>query len=554
MALMAEKAKFETIYTDVLVVGGGGAGLRAAIEASKQGAKTLIITKEPFGTTTTNMATGGIDAAVAGASVKQHFEDTITAGLSINNHRLAKILAEEMPQRIADLISYGVVFDKLPDGSFYSWTGGKQSQALTLSAGDYIGSEMMRALTAQVRRLNIICLSRHFVARLLTDKKRAAGAFVLDEKGQFKVIVAKSIILATGGAGQLYLTTSNPPGATGDGYGLAAQVGAELIDMEFIQFHPTGIAYPLMKKGALVTEKARGHGAILINKNGQRFVNELAGRDELSRAIYREISEGRGTSHGGVFLDVTHWQKGMAEKIIPAVFRQFMAMGVDIRKQPMEVAPTAHHLMGGVRINEWGETNVRGLFACSEAAGGVHGANRLVGNALSEGQVFGARAGLRSAIFAKKAKFSSVPLGQVNSEIKRIESFQKRKRGKQAEELLGQLKKLMWEGVGIIRSKKGLQKAQRELAVLKKQAAKMSAGDISQLKISLSLLKMLQTAEIIIKAALVRTESRGAHFREDFPQMEKSWQKNIVLYQENGRLKTKLLKVVKGIDREVNTK
>ncbi len=542
------------IYTDVLVIGAGGAGLRAAIEAAKHNSKILIITKEPFGTTATNMAAGGIDAAVAGTTPRQHFEDTVKAGLSINNRRLVKILAEEMPDRIADLISYGVVFDKLPDGSFYSWTGGKQSAALTLSAGDYIGSAMMRALTAQVRSLQIACFSHHFVTTLLTDKKRVVGAFVLDEKGKYKVILAKATVLATGGAGQLYQVTSNPQSATGEGYGLAAEAGAELMDMEFIQFHPTGIAFPLLKKGALVTEKARGHGAILRNKNGERFVNELAGRDELSRAIYREISEGRGTAQGGVFLDVTHWKKGMAEKIIPAVFRQFMAMGVDIQKKPMEVAPTAHHSMGGVRINEWGETNISGLFACGEAAGGVHGANRLVGNALAEGQVFGARAGLKASLFAQKIKSSSVPLKQVNSEIKRIETISKRKpfgfaQGKlgiKPEELLLQLKKLMWEGVGIIRSKKALQKAQRELAVLKRQAAKLTAGDISQLKTALSLRQMLAVAELIITASLIRTESRGAHFREDFPQMKKSWQKNIVLYQENGRLKTKLLKVVKG--------
>lgn len=541
------KNKFwQTIYTDVLVIGGGGAGLRVAIEAVKQNVKVLIITKEPLGTTTTNMATGGIDVAIKGrATIKQHFDDTIKGGWQINNRRLVKILSREMPDRIADLARWGVEFDRLPDGSFYSWTGGKQSAPLNLCAGDYIGSQMMRALTAQVRRLGIVCLSRHFVTRLLTYKRRMVGAFVLDEKGQYKIILAKATVLATGGAGQLFLITSNPKSATGEGYGLAEEVGAELIDMEFIQFHPTGVAFPLPKKGALVTEKARGHGAVLRNNKGERFISELVGRDELSRAIYREISEGRGTPHGGVYLDVTHWEKGMVQKIIPDVFRQFMAMGVDIRKKPMEVAPTAHHMMGGIRINEWGETKISGLFAVGEVAGGVHGANRLVGNSLSEGQVFGAKAGARSAMFAKKTKSPSVPTRQINSEIKRIESLVKRRIGTKPEELLLQLKKLMWNCVGIIRSEKSLQKANRELNKLRRQAAKLRAANLDELKMSLSLVQMLAAAKIIIKACLIRTESRGAHFREDFPQLDGSWQKNIAVFKRNGLLKTKLLKVVK---------
>ncbi len=540
---MINKASWETIYTDVLIIGGGGAGLRAAIEASNQRVKTLIITKEPLGTTTTNMATGGIGVAIKGrATVKQHFDDTIKGGWCINNRKMVKILSREMPDRIADLARFGVEFDRLPDGSFYSWTGGKQSAPLNLSAGDYIGSQMMRALTAQVRRLGIACLSRHFVTTLLTDKKRVVGVFVLDEKGEHKVILAKATVLATGGAGQLYLTTSNPKSATGEGYGLALEAGAELIDMEFIQFHPTGIAFPILKKGALVTEKARGHGAVLRNNKGERFISELVGRDELSRAIYREISEDRGTPHGGIYLDVTHWKKDMVQEIIPDVFRQFMAMGVDIRKKPMEIAPTAHHLMGGVVINEWGETKVSGLFAVGEVAGGVHGANRLVGNSLSEGQVFGARAGLRSSMFAKKTKSPSAPLKQINSEIKRIELIVKRKNGVIPEELMFKLKKLMWDYVGIIRSKECLQKVEKEVSKLVQQVAKLQGANLDQLKMGLSLARMLTVAEIIIKACLIRTESRGAHFREDYPQIKKSWQKNIVLYKENGLLKTKLLK------------
>ena len=319
----------ETVDTDVLIIGSGGAGLRAAIAATEAGVKVLVVAKELLKEAHTGWAMGGINVAIKNPATPQmHFEDTINGGWYINNYKLARIFAEEMPARVHDLERYGVQFDRLPDGTYFTWASGKQTAALNLCAGDYTGYEMMRGLLEEVYRLNIPFLENHYVARLIKQRSKVVGAFLIDNQtGQYKIVQAKATIVATGGGGNMYRINTNAPSNTGEGYAWGLNLGAMLVDMELMQFHPTGIAYPPEKRGTLVTEKVRGNGGILRNKDGERFMVryqphrlELAGRDEVTRAIYQEILEGRGTEHGGVYLDTTHWEEGKAEKMVPDVF------------------------------------------------------------------------------------------------------------------------------------------------------------------------------------------------------------------------------------------
>src|SRR5258708_786253 len=332
----------QRIDTDILIIGSGGSGLRAAIAATEKGAKALVVAKELLKDAHTGWAMGGLNVAMkAPATPQMHFNDTIEGGWYINNYRLAKIFAEEMPARIHDLESYGVKFDRLPDGSYFTWAGGKQSAPLNLCAGDYTGREMMHGLVSETKRLDIPYLEDYFVTKLFTKNKKVIGAFVIDLKSKKQVVIqAKATVVATGGGGMIYLINTNAPSNTGEGYAWALDAGAKLVDMEMIQFHPTGIAWPPKKKGRLITEKVRGNGGILKNKLGERFMTkyqpklmELAGRDEVSRAILQEIREGRGNEHDAWYLDLTHWEKGQVEKLVPNVFENHMEIDVHIRKQ-----------------------------------------------------------------------------------------------------------------------------------------------------------------------------------------------------------------------------
>src|SRR6266705_263259 len=495
----------QRIDTDILIIGSGGSGLRAAIAASEKGAKVLIIAKELLKDAHTGWAMGGLNVALkAPATPQLHFEDTIKGGWFINNYKLARIFAEEMPERIADMERYGVKFDRLPDGSYFTWASGKQSAPLNLCAGDYTGREMMQGLLAEVYRLNVSFLEDHYVTRLLKQDDRVVGAFLIANKtNTYKVVQAKATIVATGGGGNMYKINTNAPSNTGEGYAWALDVGAELVDMEMIQFHPTGMAFPPEKRGTLVTEKVRGNGGILKNSLGERFMEryqpqrlELAGRDEVTRAIYQEIQEGRGTEHGAVYLDVTHWEEGKAEKLVPDVFAAHMEVGIDVRKQMMEVTPSMHHMMGGYAINEWGETNVDGLYAVGEVTTSVHGANRLGGNSLAEGQVFGRRAGMHAAEYVKGSRSPEITRQAVDAEVD------------------------------------SLLTAKREIKQLQHEAQFLLAEDKSQLQACLETQDMLKTAEVIILAALERKESRGAHYRSDYPQLAPAWEKNIRIYKD----------------------
>jgi len=545
----------QRIDTDILIIGSGGSGLRAAIAAAEKGAKVLVVAKELLKDAHTGWAMGGLNVAMkAPATPQMHFNDTIEGGWYINNYRLAKIFAEEMPARIHDLESYGVKFDRLPDGSYFTWAGGKQSAPLNLCAGDYTGREMMQGLLAEVEQLSIPYLENHYVTTLIKQGNQVIGAFLIDRKtGAYTVVQAKATIVATGGGGNMYQINTNAPSNTGEGYAWALDVGAELVDMEMIQFHPTGMAFPPEMRGTLVTEKVRGNGGILKNKLGERFMLryqperlELAGRDEVTRAIYQEIQEGRGTEHEAVYLDTTHWEEGLAEKLVPDVFAAHMEVGIDIRKQMMEVTPSMHHMMGGYVINEWGQTNVDGLYAIGEVTANVHGANRLGGNSLAEGQVFGRRAGLHAAEFVKSCRSSHIAQQTVDTEADRVEAFRLRKDGVRASDILNSIKAIMWRNVGIIRDAEKLLIAQQTIKKLQDEAQSLVAEDKSLIQSCLEVQDMLKTAEVIILSALARKESRGAHYRSDYPELDPAWEKNIrVCKNQEGKLVTKVVSPVK---------
>ncbi len=552
---MSRFVTVEKIDTDILIIGSGGSGLRAAIAATEKGAKVLVVAKEFLKDAHTGWAMGGLNVAIkAPATSQMHFEDTINGGWFINNYKLARIFAEEMPDRIGDLERYGVKFDRLPDGSYFTWAGGKQSAPLNLCAGDYTGREMMQGLLAEVERLDIPYLEHHYVTKLVKRDDKVAGAFLIDRRtGTYRIVQAKATIVATGGGGNMYKINTNAPSNTGEGYAWALDVGAELVDMEMIQFHPTGMAYPPEKRGTLVTEKVRGNGGILKNNLGERFMEryqpqrlELAGRDEVTRAIYQEIQEGRGTEHAAVYLDITHWEEGKAEKLVPDVFAAHMEVGIDVRKQMMEVTPSMHHMMGGYAINEWGETNVDGLYAIGEVTTSVHGANRLGGNSLAEGQVFGRRAGMHAAEYVKGSRSPEITRQAVDAEVDRVEAFLRRNTGLFAADVLRKIKTVMWTNVGIIRDADSLLTAKREIKQLQHEAQFLLAEDKSHLQACLETQDMLKTAEVIVLAALERKESRGAHYRSDYPQLAPAWEKNIRIYKDKeGKLMTKVVPPVK---------
>lgn len=544
---------YEIYKTDLLIIGGGGAGLRAAIEAAKRGTKLAVISKEPFGKAHTDKAMGGLNVAIkAPATPGQHYQDTIKGGWYINNHKLVHIFTHEMPERIHDLVSYGVQFDRLPDGSFYTWAGGKQTAPLNLCAGDYTGREMMHGLASEVKRLNVSFFPNHFVTKVFADQDGVYGAFVFNQKTYKHIFFrAKAIIVAAGGAGQLYKITSNEPSNTGEGYVWGFDIGAELLDMEFVQFHPTGMAFPESVRGSLITEKVRGHKGKLFNITGERFMKryqperlELAGRDEVTRAIYNEVKEGRGTKHRGVYLDVRELGMREIKKLIPEVYENFRRVGVDISKEMMEITPTMHHMMGGIKFDEWCQTNIPGFFATGEVGGGIHGANRLGGNSLAEGQVFARRAGIKSSQYVTKRKHRKLSGEEITEESNRLTELTKRKKGISFEDVRRKLQNSMWDKVGIVRDEKMLKEADKEISSLQKEAEKMNATK-KTLQPVLETQEMIKLAKIIIAAARIRKESRGAHFRSDYPNMDKKWGKNIIVKNKNGKIATEIRETVK---------
>ncbi len=504
----------------VVVIGSGGAGVRAAIEASRYG-ETLLVSKTIAGKGgCTVMAEGGYNAVLREQdSCEIHYDDTVKGGAYLNDPALVHALVDEAPERIRDLLTWGAVFDVTDCCEVAQRPFGGQRFPRTCYAGDRTGHEMMLTLMDRLTSTGVEIMQELTVIHLLTDATSVTGALCIDRNGDLVAIRSDSTVLATGGGTRIYDISTNSSSGTGDGYALGYRAGAELVDMEQVQFHPTGAVYPYDARGRLVTEAVRGEGGVLKNALGERFMKmydpgrmELSTRDVVSRSIATEILEGRGTPHGGVYLDVTHLPRSQIESRLPVMLEQFLKFGVDIRDEPMEVAPTAHHIMGGLRINVDGQTSVPGLYACGEVAGGVHGANRLGGNALADTQVFGKRAGEAAGKARKRVK--RIHREEIESQEKRLQSFST---GSVLPSTVARsLQTAMWEGAGIFRTAKDLEKT---LAVITHLSSlPLKAAGKTNLAECCIVQNMLISARLVVTGALLRKESRGAHVRRDVTQ------------------------------------
>ena len=504
----------------VLVIGSGGAGVRATIEASQYG-DTVLISKTIVGKGgCTTMAEGGYNAVLREEdSCGIHFEDTLKGGAYLNDPELVQILVEESPKRMHDLITWGAVFDFTGDDEIAQRPFGGQRFPRTCYAGDRTGHEMMTTLVERLDSSNATILQEYTVIDLLKSSESVIGAMALDEKGRLVLLKADSTILATGGGTKVFDISTNSSSGTGDGFAIGYRAGAELIDMEMIQFHPTGAVFPYDARGRLVTEAVRGEGGILLNTRGERFMTrydpermELSTRDVVARAIATEVQEGRGTKNGGVYLDVTHLPREQIETRLPVMLEQFLKFGVDIRVTPMEVAPTAHHVMGGLRITPECHTTIPGLFACGEVAGGVHGANRLGGNALADTQVFGKRAGEFAG--RSKNRIKNVNEDQVCQKLEYLDTFMKG--CENPARVRTQLQLAMWRGAGIFRNETDLNKTLEVINNL--SLASIRADSFQNLAECCIVRNMCLISSLICRSALIRQESRGAHVRVDIPQ------------------------------------
>jgi fumarate reductase (CoM/CoB) subunit A len=510
----------EVVDCHVLVIGSGGAGVRAAIEASQYG-DTVLISKTIVGKGgCTTMAEGGYNAVLREQdSCGVHFEDTLKGGAYLNDPELVNILVKEAPLRMKDLITWGAVFDFTDNDEIAQRPFGGQRFPRTCYAGDRTGHEMMTTLVERLNSSSVTLMQEFTVIDLLNNGYAIIGAMALDEKGSLVILKADSTILATGGGTRVYDISTNSSSGTGDGFAIGYRAGAELIDMEMIQFHPTGAVFPYDARGRLVTEAVRGEGGLLLNSIGERFMKrydpermELSTRDIVARAIATEILNGRGTSHGGVYLDVTHLPREQIESRLPVMLEQFLKFGVDIREKPMEVAPTAHHIMGGLRITPECRTTLPGLFSCGEVSGGVHGANRLGGNALAETQVFGKRAGEYAGKSEKRVK--NVDKEQMKKQQADLFAFLEG--SESPARIRTQLQQAMWEGAGIFRNAADLSKTLEIINCL--PLASLRADSNRNIAECCIVRNMCLTASLICRSALIRKESRGAHVRVDISQ------------------------------------
>jgi succinate dehydrogenase / fumarate reductase, flavoprotein subunit len=544
-------SKYETHEHDVLIIGAGGAGLRAAIEALAQGARVAVVCKSLLGKAHTVMAEGGLAAAMANVDKaddwRTHFRDTMRGGKLLNNWRMAQLHAQEAPDRVRELEQWGALFDRTEKGEILQRAFGGHTFKRLCHVGDRTGLEMIRTLQDRGVEMGFDVFMEGTITRLLKDGDRVSGAFgYWRENGNFVTFKAKSVVIATGGIGKSWKITSNSWECTGDGMALAYEAGAELLDMEFVQFHPTGMVWPPGVQGLLVTEAVRGEGGILRNKNGERFMEkydpkrmELSTRDVVSRSIYTEVKEGRGTPHGGAFLDISHKPPEYVKRKLPSMYHQFKELAdVDITKGPMEVGPTCHYVMGGIRVDaETGQSSVPGLFAAGEAAGGLHGANRLGGNSLSDLLVFGRRAGLAAAQHAKKTAASALNDAQIQEAERQALAPFERAGGENPYTIHHDLQEIMQNLVGIFRTDEDLRKALVEIEKLKERAKRTHVEGTRLFNpgwhLSLDLQCMLTVSEACTHAALARKESRGAHSRLDFPKTEDEWgKKNHVIVKK----------------------
>jgi succinate dehydrogenase flavoprotein subunit len=560
-------AEYQTHDHDVLVIGAGGAGLRAAIEASAAGVSVGLVCKSLLGKAHTVMAEGGIAAALANVDDrddwKVHFADTMRGGQYVNNWRMAELHAKEAPARVRELEAWGAVFDRTPDGRILQRNFGGHRYPRLAHVGDRTGLEMIRTLQDHGIHQGIDVHMECTIIRLLKDGDRVAGAFGYErERGRFKLFRAKAIVLATGGIGRAYKVTSNSWEYTGDGHVLAYDAGADLMDMEFVQFHPTGMIWPPSVRGLLVTEAVRGEGGVLRNSEGKRFMfddipanyraqtadneeegwrytqgdkaarrpPELLTRDHVSRCIVREVKAGRGSPHGGVFLDIA-WIKSRIpngaehiKKKLPSMYHQFKQLAdLDITEQPMEIGPTTHYIMGGVRVDaDTQMSSVSGLFAAGECAAGINGANRLGGNSLSDILVFGKRAGEHAAQYARSQPLGSIDRVEVDeAAAKALESFDRGPGGENPYQVQYALQDMMQDLVGIVRNEAEMLRAMDGLAPLCERAKRVGVGGHREYNpgwhAALDLHNLLTVSEAITRCALERKESRGGHFRDDYP-------------------------------------
>ena len=585
---------YETFEHDVLVIGAGGAGLRAAIEASAAGVRVGLVCKSLLGKAHTVMAEGGIAAALANVDErdnwKVHFADTMRGGQYVNQWRMAELHAKEAPDRVRELEAWGAVFDRTKDGRILQRHFGGHKYPRLAHVGDRTGLEMIRTLQDHGVHRGIDVHMEHTILALLKDGDRVIGAFGYErERGRFKIFRAKAVVLATGGIGRAYRITSNSWEYTGDGHTLAYNAGAELIDMEFVQFHPTGMVWPPSVMGILVTEGVRGEGGILTNKEGRRFMfdaipenyraqtadneeegwrycqgakdarrpPELLTRDHVSRCIVREIKEGRGSPHGGVYLDIS-WIKqklpNAAEYIkrkLPSMYHQFKQLAdIDITAQPMEVGPTTHYIMGGVRVDpDTQMSRVPGLFAAGECAAGINGANRLGGNSLSDLLVFGKRAGEFAAGFAKENSLGNIDPPQAeqieNVAREALAPFD-RATSESPYHVQKELQDTMQDLVGIVRNESEMREALGQIDGFKKRAENAAVSGNREYNpgwhTALDLKNLLTVSEAITRSALERKESRGAQFRDDYPDKDEQFAKvnTMILKAADGSMQVRL--------------
>lgn len=550
----------ETHEYDIIVIGAGGAGLRAAVAAAADGLKVAVVTKSLLGKAHTVMAEGGVAASFGNLDApdgwETHFYDTMRSGHFINNYRMVELFAKEAPDRVLELEEWGAVFDRTPEGKIMQRPFGAHSFRRLCHIGDRTGLELIRTMQYKSIHSGIDFFMEVTMTKLLKHGDRIAGAFgYYRSDGRFVLFRAKAIILASGGWGRIYKVTSNSWESTGDGQALALRAGADLSDVEMVQFHPTGMVWPPGVRGLLVTEGVRGEGGFLYNSEGERFMKnydpermELSSRDVVARSIFKEVMAGRGTPHGGAWLDISHKGPEYVKQKLPGMYEQFLTLAdLDITREKFEVAPTCHYTMGGVRVDpETCATNVPGLFAAGEVASGLHGANRLGGNSLSDLLVFGRRAGMGASAFVQgqSGELPPVDAAEIEDEIKRVLEPLQRDGGENPYHIHQELQDVMTTHAGIMRSGEILEAGLEKLLALKERARTMKAGGSRTYNPGWHAIfdveNMLLLSEGIIRAALERKESRGAHWRTDYPDELDEYQKvNYVESYEDGEIRVR---------------
>jgi succinate dehydrogenase / fumarate reductase flavoprotein subunit len=521
---------------DVLVIGAGGAGLRAAIAATERGLSVGVVTKSLLGKAHTVMAEGGVAASMGNVDPddgwQTHFMDTMRSGKFLNNWRMAEIFTKEAPDRVYELEQWGALFNRTEEGKISQRPFGGHTYRRLCHVGDRTGLEMIRTLQERTLATDARVYMETTVTRLFkNDEGRVVGALAYTrESGRFIHFKAKAVVMATGGWGRNYKVTSNSWEGTGDGAVLAFDAGAELVDMEMVQFHPTGMVWPPGVRGLLVTEGVRGEGGVLKNSEGERYMEnydsekmELSTRDVVARANYTEVTEGRGSPHGGVYLDITHLGYNGIMKKLPTMYEQFKNLAdIDISQEPMEVFPTIHYVMGGIKVDaETCETNVPGLFAAGECAGGLHGANRLGGNSLSDLLVFGRRAGEGATEYVKSNGYSTeIDSSQIDTEKQRVLEPLERQDGENPYELQQQVQEAMMEHANLMRNEDSLQEGLEKILEVKERVPNVKAQGSTLFNpgwhASQDIRYLTQISEIILRTALERTERRGAQWRLDY--------------------------------------